>query len=870
MKRVEPPIVGDGSRARNPIDRFLLEKLVAKGLKPNPPAEKRILIRRLTLDLTGVPPTPEEVEAFEADASPGAREKVVDRLLASPRFGERWARHWLDLARFAESHGFEHDYDRASAYTYRDFVIEAFNQDMPFDRFTRLQIAGDEIAPEDPLALKATGFLAAGVHSTQITANQVEKERYDELDDIANTTGTAFLGLTIGCARCHDHKYDPIPTRDYYRFVSTFTTTVRSEIDLNLDPDGFRKAVAKHEAEHAPYVAALERFEKDELPSRLARWEANRPKSADGPRWVILDPSKLESTGGATFAKQPDGSIKVGGPNAQFDTYTLTAASDLPTITAIRVEPLSDHDLPHGGPGRAPNGNFALTDLRLTIGPRYGIGKTEPAPLINPKADFEQPGLPISAAIDANPTSGWAVDPQFGKDHASVFELAGDVRPDGGCTLTFTLDFRNNAGHNFGRFRLSATDSPRPVGLTRDGIPANLSAILAKPPAERTADQASALLAWYRTIDPEWRGLKEALDEHEKARPKPNGVKALISTEGLPAVRLHTQGGDFLEKTHLLRRGDPNQKAEEVAPGYLQVLMNTPDAESHWKSDPPKGWRTSYRRTALASWITDDQAGAGPLLARVIVNRLWQHHMGRGLVATPSDFGRQGAPPTHPELLDWLASELIREGWRLKPIHKLIVMSAAYAESSADDPAKTAIDPDDLLVWRHPKTRLEAEAIRDSMLFVSGKLDGRMFGPGTLDERMTRRSVYFTVKRSKLIPMMILFDAPDGLTGLPARGTTTVAPQSLYLMNNPAVRDWAEAFANRVKTAGDDRGGQVDRAYLLAFGRKPDAVEKADAIGFLGAQSSARAASGEEDAEIRSLADLCQVLMASNEFLYVE
>ena len=867
LASVEPPAVADPSRVQNPIDRFVFAKQAEAGLLPNEPNSRRVLIRRLSLDLTGLPPTPEEVAAFLADDRPYAYEALADRLLASPRFGERWARHWLDLARWAESHGFEHDYDRPSAYTYRDFVIEAFNADLPFDTFARWQIAGDELEPENPLALKATGFLAAGTHSTQITANQVEKERYDELDDMTHITGTAFLGLTFGCARCHDHKFDPIPQKDYYRLAATFTTTVRSEVDLDLDPEGYRRAVAVHEAEHRPYVDRLSAFESDELPSRLRDWEDARPRPAPRPKWVVLDAFKMESKGGATLTKTPEGAIVASGPNAEFDTYTITTACDLPAISGVRLEALANPSFTKGGPGRAPNGNFALTDLRLTIGPRYGIGKTESASLINPQATFEQPGLPIAAAIDADPKSGWAVDPRFGEDQEAVFEIGEDVRPDGGATLTFTLDFRNNAGHNLGKFRLSATAAPRPVGLGEGGVPPKIAALLEVPIDRRTDPQASEVLAWYRTIDPEWRALNAAAEQHARAAPKPRGEKALIATEGLPAVRLHTQGADFLNETHLLRRGDPNQKLEVVEPGFLQVLSRAP--ESTWKTTPPPGWRTSYRRAGLANWLTDTESGAGNLLARVIVNRLWQHHMGQGIVATPSDFGKQGEPPSHPELLDWLASELIRGGWRLKPIHRLIITSAAYRQSSHIDPAKASLDPENKFLWRHPRMRLEAEAIRDSMLFVAGKLDERMYGPGSLDDRMFRRSVYFTIKRSQIIPMMALFDAPDALTGQAVRGQTTVPPQSLLLMNSPIVRDWAAAFAERVKPEGSAEA-RVQSAYEIALGRPPDPVELRDAIAFLESQARFHEANGREGGLGAALVDFCQALLALNEFVFVE
>jgi hypothetical protein len=869
LQDVEPPAVDDPSWCRTPIDRFILAKLEANNLTPSPEADRRTLLRRAAFDLVGLPPTPEQTAQFLNDPAPDALERLVDRLLDDPGYGDRWARHWLDLARWAESHGFEHDYDRPTAYTYRDFVIEALNRDLPYDTFVKWQLAGDEYEPTNPLAQAATGFLGAGTHSTQITKNQVEKERYDELDDMLATSGTAFLGLTLGCARCHDHKYDPISARDYYRLLATFTTTVRSEVDLVPDDAEFDEARRKYERDHAVYEAELARFERDDLPTRFTAWEPHRSGPGATPRWAILEPFKLESKGGATFTRLDDGSYRVEGPNADSDVYTITAACDLADITAIRVEALADDSLPQRGPGRAPNGNFALTDVTLEAGPRFGIGMTATPRLINAKATFEQPGLPVAAAIDDDPKSGWAVDPQFGCDHAAVFEVGQALRTDSGSTLKITLAFDNNAGHNIGRIRLSATDAPRPVGLGDDGVPPDVREILAIDPTARTPEQTATALAWFRTIDLGWLALKQAVDDHARTAPKREGTKAMICTEGLPAVRLHTQGDDFLPVTHMLRRGDPNQKAEVVDQGFLPVLMTAPDAEKHWQTPPPEGWRTSYRRRALAEWMTDTDHGAGHLLARVIVNRLWQHHFGRGLVATPSDFGKQGTPPTHPELLDWLARELIQGGWKLKPIHRLIMSSAVYRQSSALDPARSAADPENLLLARQTRRRLEAEPIRDAMLAVSGLLDPRRGGPGSLDERMRRRSVYFTIKRSRLIPMMTLFDGPDALVPLPARATTTVAPQSLLLLNSPIVREYAAGLARRV---GPDRCDDhaIDRAYTLALARPPRDDERTAARAFLAAQRAAYADSNQPDPRTLALTDLCQVLLGTSEFLFIE
>jgi cytochrome c553 len=679
LSRVQPPAVRDDCSIRTPIDRFIVAKQEAVHLRPNPPASRRQLIRRVYFDLIGLPPTPEEVETFARDRAVDAYEKLIDRLLASQHYGERWGRHWLDLARFGESHGFEHDYDRRSAYHYRDFVIKALNADLPYDTFVKWQLAGDEFAPDDNLALLATGFLAAGVHSTQITVREVEKHRYDEMDDMAATVGTAMLGLTIGCCRCHDHKFDPLPQADYYRFVSTFTTTVRSEIDVNFEREKYQKAKEAFDREHAPLAAALGRFEKEKLPPRKVRLEK-------------------------AWQSRPD----------RF--------------------------------------NWLLADSLIHRGVRW--------------AELER---------------------------------------------------------------------------------------------------------WTRTSDAEWRALRQQEWDHKRRTPKPNLVKALISSEGLPALRLHTQGDDFFKQCYFLRRGDPEQKDGVAKQGFLQVLMTATDGEKRWQLAPPNGSRTSYRRRALAEWITDVDYGAGNLLARVIVNRLWQHHMGRGIVATPSEFGVRGERPTHPELLDWLATELIRNGWRLKPIHKLIMTSAAYTQSSAIDERKQQVDRENRLFWRRPRMRLEAETIRDALLAVSGTLDPGMFGPGTLDENSPRRSIYFTVKRSYIIPMLQVFDVPDALQGIGERPTTTIAPQALLLMNNPNVRGYARQLATRAapdaKTKIEDA---VIRSYLITLSRHPTADELADSIAFLCVQAESYRGMSKANEIGLALTDFCQTLLCLNEFVYVD
>ena len=877
LKRTSPPTpTPSAAWMRGSIDRFLLAKMEAKALAPNPQADKRTLIRRAYLDMIGLPPAPSEVDAFLNDKSPNAWGKIVEDLLASPHYGERWGRHWLDLARFAESHGYEQDYDRPYAYFYRDFVIKALNQDMPYNQFVRWQLAGDEIAPDNPLALMATGFLGAGTHATQITKNQVEKERYDELDDMTATTGVAMLGLTVGCARCHNHKYDPIPNQDYYRLLSTFTTTVRSDMDVNMDPIGYRQAKAKWQTEHAPIEAELARFEREQLPPNLQAWIASPVRHTLPAAWSLPEIVSVKSSGGATFTPQPDGSFLVTGKNPDFDTYTLVTRTSLKRITGIRLEALADPSLVGGGPGRAPNGNFALTAVRVVAAPAGNPTATVPVKLLHARATFEQKGLPISSVTDDSPKSAWAVDPQFGKNHAASFELERPVGFEGGTLVTCTLKFENNTGHNIGRPRLSLTDAePKDMlGLTDPARPAGVTRILAALDAGQTPlteTDLQTLSGWYRTIDPQWQTLNRRVKDHLAAAPQPQMQKMLVCSEGVTAIRTHTQGGDYLDQTYFLKRGDPTQKNGVATQSFLQVLMRVPEGEKHWQTPPPSGWRTSYRRRALANWITDVDNGAGALLARVIVNRLWQHHFGRGLVATPSDFGTQGAPPTHPELLDWLASELIRNNWQLKPLHKLMLCSAAYRQTSLPNPRKSKLDPDNKLGSRHIRQRMEAEILRDSLLDVSGLLDTTMYGPGTLDEGMKRRSVYFTIKRSRLIPSLRLFDAPDALQSIGMRQTTTVAPQALMLLNNGNVRGYASKLAQRViSTEQTPRAEAVRSAYLLALSRPPTAQETGDALAFLAQQTASYQTSKQDNAAHLALADFCQALMSSNEFVYVE
>ncbi|NDA65674.1 MAG: DUF1549 domain-containing protein, partial [Verrucomicrobia bacterium] len=738
------------SAISNPIDRFLLA--VAAPRQLTAPADKRTLIRRAYLDLHGLPPTPEAVDAFLTDTSPDAWPKLVARLLDSPRYGERWARHWLDVARFAESSGFEHDYDRPGAFHFRDFVIKALNTDLPFDQFLRWQLAGDEFEPDNPLALSATGFLGAGVFPTQITANEVERTRYDAMDDMLSTTGSAFLGLTIGCARCHDHKYDPLPSEDYYRMLSTFTTTVRSVVDLEMEPEKSREAKAKWQAEAAPLAAELKRYEA-ELSPKFDAWLAGGAALPSGGVWTVVELASTKSKAGATFKKLDDLSYLTEGANGASDEYTFTFHTAQRRLTGLRLEALAHASMTKGGPGRADNGNFALSKIIVSAAAR-GSSESKPVALIKAVADFEQNkgSLSIASSLDDNPKTGWAVDPQFGKDHAAVFTFGEPVDFEGGATFTVKLQFEVNTKHNIGRPRLALMADAEPT-LKGEDLPTKVAEVLrkAKQPdfaAKLSATERDTLLAWWLRKDAGWRDRQAKLTAHASREP---GVKTqvLVCAEGNKPLRMHTQGADFFEQTHFLRRGSTDQKLGVAPQGFLQVLTRATDADSRWRWQPPAGAKFSGRRRSLANWLTDAEHGAGALVARVAVNRLWQHHFGRGLVATPDDFGRTGALPSHPELLDWLAAELIKNGWKLKPVHRLIMESAAYRAGSekylvisdqspqagAGGSAKVpSLNAQSLITnhfLSHQPRRLEGEALRDAMLAVSGQLDTTMFGPGT-------------------------------------------------------------------------------------------------------------------------------------------
>ena len=859
LQNPKPP----ASEAKNPIDRFLLAKAKDKGLTFSPPADNRTLVRRLYLDLTGIPPTPEEMAAAVNDVR-----GTTKRLLASPRYGERWARHWLDVARFAESSGFEHDYDRPFAYYYRDFVIKALNMDMPYDQFVKWQLAGDEYDAANPLALAATGFLGAGVFPTQITANEVERTRYDALDDMLSTTSSAMLGLTVGCARCHDHKYDPIPSRDYYRMLSTFTTTVRSNIDVEVDAEKTKKLKAEWDKQKQGLVAEVAKAEaklrpkfEESLKSGLTNDKANS--------WTLLEPSSLKANSKAKFKALGDGSYLVEGENAAHDAYTITAPTSQKHITALRLETLTHASMKGKGPGRAGNGNFGLSKITVSIVPDKG-GDASDVKISKAFATHEQNNrsLSVASAIDEDPGSGWAVDGQLGKDQAAVFVFAEPVELPPGAKLSIKLSFSVNTQHNIGRPRFSITSSATPA-LDGGSLSAPIAAALAKArsgTALSTADR-NTLFDWWKLQESDWQAANKKLAELQAHEPS-SLATIMVCAEGYKPIVMHSQGAPFFEQTHILKRGNTDLKDGVADLGFLQAITRSSD-EMRWQWTPPAGAQFSGRRRSLSNWITDVDQGAGPLLARVIVNRLWQHHFGTGIVSTPSDFGKTGTLPSQPELLDWLAGELIRNGWKLKPLHELILTSTAYQQSCVRESNKESIDPANALFMRRIPQRLEGEAIRDSLLAVGGLLDETMFGAGTRDESSKRRSIYFNIKRSQLMGSMVAFDAPEPLSSQGARPTTTVAPQALLLMNSTQVRAWAEGLTKRATASSAEVKDHIASAYSLALCRNPQASEVTAALTFIQSQSASYKANDKTDADALAFTDFCQVLLGLNEFVYV-
>jgi hypothetical protein len=859
LKDVVPPEVSNAAWAKTPIDRFILAKQTEHALTANAPAGKEKLIRRAYFDLVGLPPTPEQLAAFIADNSPTAFDAVIDGLLASERYGERWARHWLDAARFAESGGYEFDGFRPGAYHYRDWVIRALNSDLAYNEFVRMQIAGDRLQPGYQGAA-ATGFLVAGPFPGQITAKTEERIRYDQLDDMIMTIGGSMLGLTLGCVRCHDHKYDPFPQQDYYGIAATLGRTGHGPATLDPDPSVTQRALDQHAANHETRLAAFRKFAADELPARFNRWQQEElPKLTAESRWQVLTPQSV-SADDTWLTTTDEGLVVFTGPRRKNgDTYAVTAQTFQKNLVSLRLDALTDKAMPRKGPGFGGDGSFALGNFKVVARP-LDPKSTEPAVTLKLKpvlAAFEEAGQPLKNAVDDNPGTFWRANADGGKDNAALFEIEGGLPGfAAGTELTFELKF---VSEGLGRFRLAASTEPGVPTWAGEVAPQHLGEIKSILAANNNALPESLrepMVHWFGRFDEAAGKLCKSVDEHARAKPRPPLTEVYTAVAG---------GRDVF----LLRRGEVDSKLSPAQPAFLQVLSTTQNGTETWLPKAAEGQPALDPRVGLANWIVDVEQGAGALLARVIVNRLWQHHFGRGLVDTPNDFGAQGERPTHPELLDWLARELVKGGWKLKPIHKLIVQSAVYQQNNDVAPANLKSDPLNRYLWHYRPRRLEAEVIRDALLVVGASLDTTMYGPSILDNT-PRRSIYLRVKRSELIPFMTMFDAPEPTQSIGERISTTVPTQALAMMNSPFVRQQAERLAQRIRMTPDVAPATaIENACKIALCRLPAADERDRMLAFIEGQ---RQAAGGDSAQqtAAALIEFCQVLLCLNEFVYID
>ncbi|MCO6457765.1 MAG: PSD1 domain-containing protein [Pirellulaceae bacterium] len=850
--------------ARSPIDQFILQRLQANQLQPSPPAVRRTLARRLYFDLLGLPPSPEQLEQFLQDESIDAYERLVDRVLASPHYGERWARHWMDIVHYAETHGHDQDRPRDHAWPYRDYLIESLNQDKPYGRFIREQIAGDVLYPGDPAAIVATGMLATGPWDESslrdIREDTLDRQiaRYIDRDDIVTTVMSTFVSSTVHCARCHDHKFDPISQGEYYGLQAVFAGIGKG--NRAYDPDPRARAERERLRQSIAELPALrERLDARLLDAELQRdvlaWERGVHDAAL--RWQVLQPAEMHSAGGATLTRQEDGSVLSGGERPEKDTCTLVADTSLARIRGLRLEVLTDDRLPHRGPGRQDNGNLHLNELLIQAAPLDHAEMRQPVKLVNPQADFNQAGWTIAMAVDGNPATAWGIFPQVGQPHHAVFEFQEPLPWEGPTRLTIELQQTHGGGHLIGRVRLLVTDSMPPLPVETQSLPAEVAAALAVP-AEQRGDPQRAALAAYR--------LEQRWNRELAGLPKPQLVYCGTS-------RFEPDGSfkpsDEPRPVHRLERGDVTKPGPLAQPAALACLPHLPGTLQ--LAEPGD---EGQRRAALAHWIADRR---NALAWRSIANRLWQYHFGRGLVETPNDFGRMGSAPSHPELLDWLACRLQQHDGSLKALHRQIVTSAVYRQSSGHDPGQAELDAENRWLWRMNRRRLDAESVRDAVLQIAGTLDRRMGGPSVKqfiqtpgihvtpnvdylnfdvnDPANHRRSVYRFVFRTLPDPFMDALDCPDASQLAPRRNSSVTPLQALAMLHDKVIIRQCQHLAAALQASSGDSASQVDAACLAILNRPPDDTERRALADY---------------AARHGLSNACRVLFNSNEFLFVD
>lgn len=825
VKTVPVPQVQQSDWIKNGIDTFILRKLEQEKVRPSPEAERSTLIRRIYLDLIGLPPSTTEWERWMTDSNPDWYEKLVDHLLASPHYGERWGRHWLDLARYADSDGFEKDSKRPHAWRWRTWVINALNADLPFDQFSIEQLAGDLLPQPKTDQLVATGFHRNTLINRE-GGTDPEEDRVKRTVDRTNTLGSVWLGITAACAQCHTHKYDPLTQREYYRLYAFFNSITEPDIGAPLPSEmaAYAKVNQVYQKDHAPLVKAIQDYERSQLNQSLEKWEKQNPDKK--PVWTTLKPESVNARQKTTLKILPDRSVLASGENpGRAEIYTIKFKTDLKNINGIRIEALTDPSLPQNGPGRSPTGDYLLTLLTLKTASIDAPKATKEIPLQKAQASFETPGHKVERVINSSPHSGWSISPQQGKKQIAAFETKKPFGFEKGTLITVTLQQSNTQKlyHNLGRFRISLTTASKPLSLT--GMTDLIAKTLELPPDQRSAEQQQELLEFFRTIDPQLKKRKAAELAHRKKAPKN------------PADTTKAQVVNHLKvprKTHLHVRGDFLNPADEVQP-------DTPAFLPPLKSSKPN-------RLDLGRWLFSPQ---NPLTARVTVNRIWSRYFGRGIVSTLNDFGTQGALPSHPELLDWLATQFREKGWSLKQLHRLIVTSATYRQSSRSRPELAERNPYNTWLSHQNRIRVEAEIVRDQALTVSGlikhKIGGRSVNPpqpagiaslgyansvkwptSKGDDRY-RRGLYTFFQRTVPYPMLIAFDSPDSNLSCTRRERSNTPIQALTIWNDPVFFECSQTLGKRIveetqqkNTSLDDR---IQHAFQICLTRKPSTDE---------------------------------------------
>ena len=839
------PKVKDSKWSRNEIDRFILARLEQEKLAPSPEADRVTWLRRLSLDLTGLPPTPAEVDAFVADKTRDAEAKQVERLLASPHYGERWGRHWLDAARYADSDGYEKDMSR-EMWPYRDYVVSAFNRDLPYNQFLIEQLAGDELPKASQDQIVATGFLRNSMVNME-GAIDPEQFRMEAMFDRMDAIGKAMLGVTIQCAQCHNHKYDPITQEDYYRLFAFLNNDHESRpVVYSAEQEMKRAALHRQMAE----IESEMKHRLPDWPKRLAAWEDSVRN--DQPEWIVLTNLVQEGDKAQRYEEKADGSLLACGYAPTKFTQWFRLTNDLSGLTAFRLELLTDPNLPYGGPGRAFNGTCALSEFIVEAHEAARVTNKVKVKWKEATADVEQPERalegnyddkstnarttgPIRFAIDGNDRTAWGINVGPGRrnqDRKAVFVAE---RPAGFTNGTYwRIGLQQNHGgwnsddhmnNNLGRFRLSAMKAAG--GAKADALPSSVRSVLAIPHKQRTPAQLAAVFSYWRTTVPEWR---EANAQIEKLWTEyPDGATSLTLTSR-----------EMPRETRLLRRGDWLRPAKSVAAGVPAAFNPLPK-------------NADGSRLTFARWLTDRKA---PTTARVIVNRVWQAYFGTGLVSTSEDLGTQCEAPSHPALLDWLAVDFMDHGWSFKHLHRQIAGSATYRQTSRVTPALLEKDPYNRLLARGPRFRVEGEIVRDIALSASGLLNPKLGGPSIMAPAPAflfeppasyapfpwkqetgpdkyRRALYTFRRRSTPYPALQTFDVPNADAACVRRQRSNSPLQALVSLNEPIFVECSQALAR--KTLAE--GGSTDEARLtfafrqaLARSPQPDELQELTAL----------------------------------------